>query len=201
MPHLNQKGSPREAGVAHILLLLAGLGVLAFLLVSSSAEFKNNLFTRLFPKQFSQAAISDPISGPITPVFVQRIDSGATANFTDSVGNVWSADRAFSTGSYGYIGGTATTTFSGSTGIYNVIVGYFDENDGNATLQLSIGGQVVDAWSLNETTSSNSPASTNVRTRTVSTLVNITNGSSIVITGTRNAGDNASVDYINFSPR
>lgn len=362
MPHLNQRG------VAHILLLLAGLGVVAFLLVSSSAEFKNNLFGRLFPKQFSQAAIS----GPITPVYVQRIDSGSTSNFTDSTGNVWSADRAFSTGSYGYIGGSsytgdqvaianttddqlyrntrygssfeyrftvpngtytvtlklaeirsascvtgarvfnvaaegtvvitnndtfarvgcatagdrtftftvsdgvlnfnfttvagfaavngievvsqttgtpaptpaptqtpirietermtlisgyrvrsgtfasggafinlfetqaatgvATTTFSGSSGTYNVTVRYFDENDGNATLQLSVGGQVVDIWTLSEATSSNAPAASNARVHTVSAPVNLTNGSTVTILGTRNNGDNASVDYIDFTP-
>ncbi len=361
MPNLNQRG------VAHVLLLVAGVGVVAFLLISSSAELKDNLFARLFPKQSSQA-LSHPISGPITPVYVQRIDVGATtASFTDSSGNIWSADRAFTTGSYGYVGGssftgdrttstdgnlyrttrygssfgynftvpngtytvtlklaevrsascvtgarvfnvssegtqvissndtfarvgcatagdrsftttvsdgvlnlnfttvsgfaavngievislatgipsptplpslrveaermtltsgfrvrngtfasagafinlfetqaatgTATTTFSGSSGTYNVTVGYFDENDGNASLQLSIGGQVVDTWTLNESTSSNSPASVNSRIRTIPTPINITSGSTIIIIGTRNLGDNASVDYINFIPR
>ncbi len=45
-----------QKGVAHILLLVAALGVVAFILVSSTAEFKGQLFARLFPKSPSEAA-------------------------------------------------------------------------------------------------------------------------------------------------
>ena len=47
---LNQKG------VAHILLLLAAIGVIAFILISQTAEFKDNLFGKLSPKPSSVAA-------------------------------------------------------------------------------------------------------------------------------------------------
>ncbi len=45
-----------QSGVAHILLLVAAVGVVGFILVSASAEFKDQIFSTLFPKQASQAA-------------------------------------------------------------------------------------------------------------------------------------------------
>ena len=61
-----QKGSPREAtpkageaGFSPILLiLLATLGIIIYLLISSSAPFKDKLFSFLYPKPSSQAAPS-----------------------------------------------------------------------------------------------------------------------------------------------
>jgi len=50
-----------ELGVVHtlpLLLIVAAVGVISFLLISSSAPFKGGLFGNLFPKQPSQAALS-----------------------------------------------------------------------------------------------------------------------------------------------
>ncbi len=54
-----------EKGVAHTLFLIAVIGIVAFLAIASSADFKNRLFGQLFQKPQSRAA-SDPISSPIT---------------------------------------------------------------------------------------------------------------------------------------
>ena len=48
----------RERGIVHILILVAAVGLIGFILISSSAEFKDKLFGTLFPKQKSQAAVS-----------------------------------------------------------------------------------------------------------------------------------------------
>lgn len=56
---MNQKGSPRslgEAGAIPLLILVAVIGIIAALAVTSIAPFKNSLLTTLFPKKFSQAA-------------------------------------------------------------------------------------------------------------------------------------------------
>lgn len=55
-----------QKGAAQVLLLVAALGLVGFLLVSSSADFKNKLFSQLFSKPASHA-VSEPISGPINP--------------------------------------------------------------------------------------------------------------------------------------
>src|SRR3989344_5326169 len=47
---------PNQKGALHLLLLLAGVGVLTLFLIFSFAPFGNKLFTSLFPKESSQAA-------------------------------------------------------------------------------------------------------------------------------------------------
>ncbi len=44
-----------QKGITHILLLVAALGLIIFLLFSSSAPFKDKLFSSLFPKPSSKA--------------------------------------------------------------------------------------------------------------------------------------------------
>lgn len=72
MPILNQKG------FAHFLLLFAAVGLIGFIAISSSAEFKNKLFSSLFPKPSSHASENSGIE------FVddsgQVITSTASAN-------------------------------------------------------------------------------------------------------------------------
>lgn len=47
---------PTQKGATPILLLLAALGLLIFLFITSTFDFKNTLFSRLFPKPPSHAA-------------------------------------------------------------------------------------------------------------------------------------------------
>src|SRR3989344_1064647 len=53
----------KDSGIAHILLLLAAAGLIGFLLVTNSFEFRDKLFSRLFPKPPSHAR--DIISGDL----------------------------------------------------------------------------------------------------------------------------------------
>lgn len=67
-----------EKGAVPVLVLVAAVGLIGFLAVSSSAPFKDKLFAQLFPKRASEATggllppltispTSSPISGPINP--------------------------------------------------------------------------------------------------------------------------------------
>jgi alpha-amylase len=49
--------------------------------------------------------------------YEQRVSAGNPSNATDCDGNVWSADQAYTTGSFGYIGGTAGNIPNTITGI------------------------------------------------------------------------------------
>ncbi len=55
-----------EAGVVPVFVLIAGIGLVAFLVISSSGSFKDRLFSLLYPKP-SSYAVSNPISGPVSP--------------------------------------------------------------------------------------------------------------------------------------
>lgn len=95
--------------------------------------------------------------------------------------------------------GTATITFNGPAGTYQVVAGYFDENDGVAQLRVDVGGSLLDSWSL----SKNLPrAGMNARTFTTRSLgtVTLTPGTQIKITGTSNQSELAAVDYIDLIP-
>ena len=50
-----------QSGVVHILFLIAALGIIAFILTSSTLPFKDQLFSKLFPKPSSFAAEPDEI--------------------------------------------------------------------------------------------------------------------------------------------
>lgn len=54
----------RQRGVVQLLLLFAVIALIIFVVISQSAEFKNKLFSTLFPNKPSSSA-SEPISGPV----------------------------------------------------------------------------------------------------------------------------------------
>lgn len=55
-----------EKGAVPVLVLVFLLGVVVFVMFSSSADFKNKLFAQLYPKPVSRA-VSEPISSPTPP--------------------------------------------------------------------------------------------------------------------------------------
>ena len=94
--------------------------------------------------------------------------------------------------------GTATTTFSGVTGIYDVVVGYYDEDDGESQLTVTIGGNQVDSWTFDNSPGGMRPGAGNLVLRTIATDLVITNGTTIEIAGLQEDGENSRVDYIDF---
>lgn len=93
--------------------------------------------------------------------------------------------------------GTATTTFTGAAGRYNLTVAYHDENDGASALSVKVDGVVVDSWTLNEATDSTIASSGNLRSRAIS--VDLNPNSVIEIQGASNQMEYSRVDYINIA--
>ena len=96
--------------------------------------------------------------------------------------------------------GTATTTFSGAAGSYDVFVGYHDEQDGTAELEVRIGGASVDSWLLDSSPGGTQPGAQNFLIRQVADGRTINSGDAIEISGVQGTWDNANVDYIEFVP-
>ncbi len=96
--------------------------------------------------------------------------------------------------------GTATTTWTGEAGTYNIQVAYHDENDGNATGQLTVDGQLIDSWSFDENPKGTNPNKNNRIERVLEVPVTLTPGSEIEFTGWRDGGENAWLDHIQFIP-
>ncbi len=96
--------------------------------------------------------------------------------------------------------GTLTNSFSGDTADYDVYFGYFDESDGKSQYALRVAGVLVASWTGNENKpEANSTAFSRTR-RLVLSKKRIFKGQAIQLTGTKNAGESAPVDYIEFIP-
>ncbi|MGK7888705.1 MAG: Calx-beta domain-containing protein, partial [Leptolyngbyaceae cyanobacterium] len=79
--------------------------------------------------------------------------------------------------------GTASFTFNGDNGNYDIVITYFDENDGEGKLQLALGDTTVETWRMDEQTGSGGVSSRSQRTRTISNLA-LTQGMEVTLTGT-----------------
>ena len=95
--------------------------------------------------------------------------------------------------------GSAVTQFTGSTGNYNVELGYFDENDGLANLSVQIGANQSN-WSLNQNLGSGGISNKNLVKRSIFANLEIASGETINLTGTANQAEWARIDYLKFTP-
>jgi polysaccharide lyase-like protein len=84
--------------------------------------------------------------------------------------------------------GNVRTTFTGSTGTHDIVVRYHDENDGQVTFTLRVGGNVVGSWTAN------------VDDHTWKTItftgVSVPNGAEIRVEAAREEGEHARIDYV-----
>ena len=96
--------------------------------------------------------------------------------------------------------GSAAYTFSGNDGTYDLVVGYVDENNGNARMKVRINGDEVDSWNWDENPGDPSKYAFTLRRRTAARGLTLHSGDTIELHGTRDGDESASVDYIEFRP-
>ncbi len=96
--------------------------------------------------------------------------------------------------------GTASFDFTGDAGAYDIVIGYYDENDGQAQLSVTKGNNLLDEWILDQGLGSKKPNANTFVTRQVATGLNLATGDSFSITGTLDQGELAAIDYIEFIP-
>ena len=91
--------------------------------------------------------------------------------------------------------GTASTKFYGKDGNYDVLIGYFDENDGHATMDFKHNGYTVDHWTWDKELGSYLPDDHTFTTHTVEHLY-LEYGDTLSFTGSVDGAEYARVDYI-----
>ncbi len=95
-------------------------------------------------------------------------------------------------------GYTLTSNFTGGTGFYDVIIGYYDENDGNSEITVKVGGVEVDKWLLDQELGNSLAGSNNFVKRTIAEGIVVNEGDKIFLQGIANANERARIDYIEF---
>ncbi|MEM7758551.1 MAG: hypothetical protein AAF298_10555 [Cyanobacteria bacterium P01_A01_bin.40] len=94
--------------------------------------------------------------------------------------------------------GSASFNFSGETGNYNIILGTYDENDGQGTIRVSQENKVLNNLVLDKNLGSDRISINNQVKATVATNVLITKGDNFTITGFENDSEHSRFDYIEF---
>ncbi|NEO14025.1 MULTISPECIES: DUF4114 domain-containing protein [unclassified Moorena] len=97
--------------------------------------------------------------------------------------------------------GTASTSFNQPTGTYEVIIGIFDEIDGESTVDVRIGSTVFPTITLNNpsSTASGIPEASTFVPLQISSSTFIRNGDLIEVKGTADGEEFIRFDYIEFN--
>jgi hypothetical protein len=96
--------------------------------------------------------------------------------------------------------GLARLGFPGPAGTYDVIVAYFDENDGQSTLEFVVNGVVVDTWVAADDLPANSPRAVTLAHRVVAQKFPLAPGDVIQLKGSEQSSEYAGIDKIDFVP-
>ena len=110
--------------------------------------------------------------------------SGALARITDDTGSI------------------RTTLGNGVTaGNYSIDIAYFDESDGQSSMELWVNGIRQDSWKFDNSPGGTRASSSNQVVRRVPVDIALKAGDTIELKGTLDAGEVARVDYIELIPR
>jgi Ca2+-binding RTX toxin-like protein len=116
-------------------------------------------------------------------------------NYIDESGDFASGNTLIKVGDNGEQG-TATLNFDGTPGTYELTVAYFDEKDGESTMEVEVDGSLIDSWSFDQRLTGTRPNADNFVERTLNQSFTLNANSTVVLRGLRNDGERARMDYI-----
>ncbi len=89
--------------------------------------------------------------------------------------------------------GTATTSFTYPSGVYNVVISYADEKNGQSTYTLVVAGKAKGSWKASE--------DVDCWRRKTLPKIKINKGDEIKLTGAADGSEGARIDFIEFIPQ
>jgi hypothetical protein len=96
--------------------------------------------------------------------------------------------------------GSATFNFTGVDGLYDILVGTFDEADGLARFEMTQNNKNIGSIILDQQLGSDSAIVQTFVTPAIATSIEIKSGDTFKITGYENGKEHARLDYIDFVP-
>ncbi|HEY9805787.1 MAG TPA: hypothetical protein V6D04_04415, partial [Candidatus Obscuribacterales bacterium] len=121
-----------------------------------------------------------------------RIESNSSASGGSIVGLVVGASSET---------GTASFAFNGPSGLYDVVIGYYDETDGTSTASVSKQGTTIGSWTFNQNRGDGGAIAQTRTQRAIATGITVNQGETFQITAKESSGEPARIDYIEFIPR
>lgn len=94
---------------------------------------------------------------------------------------------------------SAETDFEGEAGLYDIVVNYFDENDGASRLAVELNGEALDAW-IWDADLGDRLANNNTLTRHVIEDVRLQKGDRLSLSGEDDGGEPLRIDSFDFLP-
>ncbi|MEO1172382.1 MAG: hypothetical protein AAFX94_10060, partial [Myxococcota bacterium] len=145
------------------------------------------VFTRL---PDPEPPTSEDLAGQRIEAEAMALDGYTVAQTAAASGGAWVQTQST---------GTATTVFGGSAGGYDLIVTYFDENDGTALMNVSVNGESVARWSWDQDRASRFA---DARSRTTELIlgVELAPGDLITFVGTSDGAEPARFDAVEILP-
>lgn len=138
--------------------------------------------------------IVDTPPEPIEPIRVEAEDMLLSGNYNFEGQTFASGSELIKTSS----SLTAKTEFNGPAGLYDIVVAYYDENDGNSPVTVSLDGTQLDSWIFNQNLGNRFAGTDNLVTRTVASAVSLDAGMMLELQASRNSYEYARVDYVEF---
>ncbi|MGB3401639.1 MAG: GDSL-type esterase/lipase family protein [Microcoleaceae cyanobacterium] len=144
---------------------------------------------------------------PLVDVKVEAEDFQLGGNYSvdDNNGNGYGAASNGKVIGIDFLGGgdetgTADYTFTDASGIYNIVVTYFDESDGEGSLTASLAGNQLDSWTFDQDLGNNKVGENNKVERVVAQDTIVNTGDIFSLTGQRETGESTRVDFVEFIP-
>jgi len=94
--------------------------------------------------------------------------------------------------------GHALTLFNGEAGLYDIVVGYYDESDGESSITANLNDSELDSWLLDLDLGGTYAQSGNFTTRTVAKGVMLNQDDVFKLTSVQHDSELARVDYVDF---
>ncbi|MEM1138703.1 MAG: sialate O-acetylesterase, partial [Pseudomonadota bacterium] len=121
------------------------------------------------------------------------VANGALAAIASGTGGIQLPD-----GSPDGTTGNASFSFTGTTGIYGLELGFFDQSGGQSTIDVQVNGSSVGTVNLNRDVGGAEPNSQNHRSLVVDSATTLISGDTITLFATGDAPEDVVIDYLDL---
>jgi hypothetical protein len=136
--------------------------------------------------------------GDVPPPFRVEAETFAIVQGFVVANNTAASGRSVLAASSNSVEQIARLAFSGASGIYDLGLGYFDENDGVARMRVFVDGEEIDDWLWNGTTGSANPTAQSSALRSIEGVA-IAAGDVIELRGFGAPGEPLRTDFLDFA--